>query len=90
MVSFLKALIRPSTGELKTRGTFHDQMADSFNLAEIRQICFDLKVNFEQLPGETLDDKCRELYLFVERRGDLVRLVQACQTQRPEGNWIVT
>ena len=65
-------------------------MAHSFNLNDIRQICFDLDVNFDDLPGETLTAKCRELYLFMEKRGDLVRLVKECQNERPGENWTIT
>ena len=77
-MAFLRSLIKPKTGELRTRDTFHGQMVDAFNLDDIRQICFDLKVNFDELPGDTLSDKCRELYLFMEKRGDLHRLVEIC------------
>lgn len=89
-MAFIKSIIKPKTGELRTRTTFHGQMAASFSLDEIHQICFDLNVNFEELPGQRLSDKCRELYLFMERRGDLARLVDACQAERPDENWTVT
>lgn len=89
-LAFVKSIIRPKTGELKPRTTFHGQMANAFSLDEIRQICFDLAVNFEELPGTRLSDKCRELYLFMERRGDLVRLIGICQAERPAENWMVT
>jgi hypothetical protein len=90
LVSFLRSLIKPKTGELKTRATFHDQMAEAFSLDEVRQLCFDLAVNFEELPGDTLSAKCRELYLYVEKRGDLVRLIRLCQDARPGENWTPT
>ena len=90
VVAFLRSIIKPKTGELKTRATFHDQMAHVFNLDDVRQICFDLKVNYEDLPGDTLTDKCRELYLFMEKRGDVHRLVEICQRERPSANWTPT
>lgn len=89
-VSFVRSLIKPSTGELRARATFHDQMASAFSLDELRQICFDLAVPFEEVPGERLSDRCRELYLLMERRGDLHRLVAVCQQERPDENWMVT
>ena len=89
-VAFLRSIMRPDTGQLRARATFHDQMAASFDLDEIRQICFDLKVNYEELPGETLSGKCRALYLYVEARGDLYRLVRVCQAERPGSNWTIT
>ncbi len=89
-VSFLQSLLKPETGELRARATFHEQMAESFNLDELRVICFELDVRFEDLPGETVSVKALELYQFLERRGDLYRLAAVCQPQRPEGNWVIT
>lgn len=89
-VAFLRAIIKPKTGELKTRSSFHDQMVDAFSINEIRQICFDLKINFDELPGDTLTDRCRELYLYTERRGDVHRLIEICQRERPSANWTPT
>lgn len=89
-VAFLRSLLRPGTDKLTARATFHDQMADLFSLDELHQICFDLGVRFDRLPGETIQDKARELYEHMERRGDLHRLVDACQRERPSANWTVT
>lgn len=89
-MAFLRSIIRPKTAELKTRSSFHDQMVDAFSIDEIRQICFDLKVNFDELPGDTLTDRCRELYLYTERRGDVHRLIEICQRERPSANWTPT
>jgi len=83
-------LTRPDTGRLNARATFHDQMADMFNLDELREICFELNVPFEALPGETITRKALELYQFVERRGDLYRLARVCSEKRPGGDWRVT
>ena len=44
-------------------------MVESFSLDEIRDICFVLGVNFENLSGDTLREKVRELYLKLERNG---------------------
>lgn len=89
-VAFLRSIMRPDTGQLRARATFHDQMAASFDLDEIRQICFDLDVRFDELPGKTLTDKARDLYLYMEKRGDLYRLAAVCQSERPGSNWTIT
>lgn len=86
----MRSLIRPDAGKLSARATFHDQMAVLFSLDELHQICFDLGVPFDGLSGETIQDKARALYLYMERRGDLHRLVDACQQERPSANWTVT
>lgn len=89
-MAFLQSLLKPDTDRLKARATFHGQMEQLFSLDDIRQICFDLDVTFDALPGQALGEKCRELYLYIERRGDLHRLVDACQHERPAANWTVT
>jgi hypothetical protein len=58
-----------------------------FNLAELRQVCFELQVLFEDLPGETVSDKSRELVMFMVRHGRLADLVQQCQKARPSVEW---
>ena len=82
--------MKPDTGELKARSTFHDQMAEQFSLNELREICFDLGVNFESLPGDTIEVKAMELYSFMERRGDVYRLADVCARLRPRSNWVIT
>ena len=89
-IAFVRSLLKPDTGKLQARATFHDQMADLFNIDELHQICFDLDVRFDAIPGETVGEKTRELYLYMERRGDLYRLVRICQQERPSANWIIT
>lgn len=83
-------MLKPDTGKLQARATFHDQMADLFSLDELHQICFDLDVRFDALSGDTVGEKTRELYLYMERRGDLYRLVRICQKERPSANWTIT
>ena len=65
-------------------------MVESFSLDEIRDICFVLGVNFENLSGDTLREKVRELYLKLERNGRIEKLVAECHRRRPNTNWIVT
>ena len=46
-----------------------------FDLEELRNLCFDLKVNYSDLGGEGQEAKARELIAFLQRRerlGDLV------------------
>lgn len=66
---------------------FVDQLRNTFNLQEIRQICFTLNVPFEDLEGHGVTDKARELYLFMKRRGDISGLVELVKKERPNINW---
>lgn len=58
------------------------QIADQFNLEELQDLCFTLEVDFENLGGTGKSAKARELVLYMQRRGQLDRLVEAIQELR--------
>ena len=55
-----------------------------FNKGELRDLCFELNVDYENLAGSSKADKARELITFFHRRGQLSRLRAACQQHRPQ------
>lgn len=59
-------------------------MVERLSLSEVETLCFDLRVNYEDLPGETLSDKTRELILTMGRRRELERLLWALAQNRPD------
>lgn len=54
-----------------------------FNLSELQNLAFDLKVDYENLSGESKEDKGRELITYLERRGHISELVQMIHQVRP-------
>jgi hypothetical protein len=58
-----------------------------FNLDELRGLCFELDVNFENLSGDTLRAKTIELVSYCQRRRIIARLIEACAALRPEVDW---
>ncbi|WP_420628166.1 tetratricopeptide repeat protein [Candidatus Leptofilum sp.] len=59
-----------------------EEMKAHFNLAEIRTLCLNLEVDFDELAGEEKSSKIRELILYMERKGrwaDLLAEVKASQ-----------
>jgi hypothetical protein len=64
-----------------------NQIAEYFNKGELRNLCFDLDIDYENLPGETLDDKARELIAYCYRHGQLQSLVQRCRQLRSFVSW---
>jgi len=54
-----------------------------FNKAEIIELCFELKIEHENLIGDRKSDMIRELVMFVYRHGRLHDLRMAIQTHRP-------
>ena len=59
----------------------------SFNLDELRGLCFDLGINFENLGGDTLRRKTIELVSYCQRLRILAKLVAACAGLRAEIDW---
>ncbi|KAA3664293.1 MAG: hypothetical protein DWQ04_06535 [Chloroflexi bacterium] len=58
-----------------------------FNIAELRVLCFDLGVDYEELEGTTKTTKMQDLILYLERRGELPLLIDAVREARPGVNW---
>ena len=62
----------------------HRLIASNYNLDELRTLCFDLGVEFENLGGvETRDGKARELILLLGREHRIEQLLKAVQNTRP-------
>lgn len=62
-------------------------IVSSFNLSELRNLCADLDVDFDNLGGEGLEGKARELILSLSRHGTLAELVAYCVSARPNYAW---
>jgi hypothetical protein len=60
-----------------------DILVESFSMSELRDICFDLSIDFDDLPGESKRVKVIELIGFLQRRGRLDDLVRLVLTHRP-------
>ena len=52
---------------------------DKFNDSELRDLCFELHIDYESLPGEGKAAKARELVSFCERRDRLPELERAAR-----------
>jgi hypothetical protein len=58
-----------------------------FNLDELTNLTFDLSINYENLSGETLQAKSRELVNYAQRHNLLRNLVELCATLRSQVDW---
>lgn len=54
-----------------------DQLSDALNQEEVRTLCFDLGVNYDDLPGEGRIARLRELVVLMEKRGRIPELLSA-------------
>ncbi len=59
------------------------QVRALFSDGELRDLCFDLGVDYENLAGATKSDKARELILYMERQARLPDLVNRVFELRP-------
>ena len=60
---------------------------EHFNDGELRTLCFDLDVDYDDLPGTAKADKARELINYLKRRKDIPHLVRVGKQQRPDISW---
>lgn len=63
------------------------KLVEHFDLSELKTLCFDLSINYEEIAGETLTDKTRELVKFVYRSGRIGDIIELCQELRPKVAW---
>lgn len=55
-----------------------------FDDSELRDLCFDLDVTYEDLPGQGRKDKARELVAYLDRRGRSPELAEKIEQLRPD------
>jgi len=58
-----------------------------FDEGELRTLCFDLAVDYDDLPGEGRRNKARELVIYLERRGRIPKLARIGARRRPNESW---
>jgi formylglycine-generating enzyme required for sulfatase activity len=62
-------------------------LATRFNEGELRDLCFDLGLDYGDLVGETRSDKARELVAYLGRRDRVSDLVETGRRIRPDIRW---
>lgn len=58
-----------------------------FSDGELRTLCFDLGVEYDDLPGQGKADKARELVTHMDQHGRLADLVRFGRQSRPDVPW---
>jgi formylglycine-generating enzyme required for sulfatase activity/nucleoside phosphorylase len=59
-------------------------LAEKFSQEELRTLCFDLGIDYEDLPGEGHEAKARDLIAHCKRHDRLSEVVSYIQTVRPD------
>ena len=60
---------------------------EHFDENELKTLCFDLDVDYDNLPGEGKASKVRELITYLRRRGRIFELVGTGKRLRPDVPW---
>jgi hypothetical protein len=58
-----------------------------YNEQELRELCFELGIDYDDLPGPARKDKCRELIGLLKRQKRLPEFIQLCRNKRPNTLW---
>jgi hypothetical protein len=65
-------------------------LTSRFNDGELRDLSYEIDVDYESLPGEGKSGKARELVAYVDRRRRLKELLQIVKRSRPDISWSTT
>ncbi len=89
IVQMVRAVQYQSAYELSApqREELSKTMQASYSLAELNGLCFDLGINYENIAGETLENKVINLIQYCGRHGLLFVLIQNNQHKRSRSNW---
>ncbi len=66
------------------RAKLRQKIVTGFDLNELRTICFDLAIDYDNLTGDTKEAKVVSLLLYCERIGKLPELIEHCHNLRSE------
>lgn len=71
----------------RNKSVIRDNLATLFSLSELRSLCFDLEIQYDNLHGDTIMEKSIELVDYCYRHGLKTTLVIECQKLRPHVFW---
>jgi hypothetical protein len=82
----IRPMFKPSLEQIE-RGKLRQVLVTYLSGSELRDLCFDLKIDYEALSGENKSDKARELIAHCERHGRYTELIEICYRLRPNAPW---
>lgn len=79
-----------ATNEIPTnvRSSLRLYLTERFNMSELKNLCFDLGVDYEMFPHQTKGELSRELLAYFERTENLSCLVTEVVKQRPDDEMV--
>lgn len=76
-----------STDRLRSRQLLHNLIHQHFDAGDVRQLCYDLGIVYDDLGDGGHDDRVRELILRVIRDDHMGRLLRRLRELRPGVDW---
>lgn len=70
-----------------TLETLREKISYHFNVEELKNLCQDMNIIYENLAGEGREGQVRELIAYCERHGRLDTLIAECKRRRPNVDW---
>jgi hypothetical protein len=61
-----------------------ENLVDDFSEDDLRDICFDMNIVWDDLPADTRGGKARELIIYCERHGRVRALLETCGRMRAD------
>jgi tetratricopeptide (TPR) repeat protein len=77
----MESLLEPNE-----RASLREFLVGRFALDELKNLAFDLGVDYESFPHQTTSELSRGLIAYFERNGNLSCLLEKVLNQRPDGN----
>ena len=82
------AFVLPDGGiERLSLSVLHDLLSDRFSVEELRTLCLDLNIDYDDLPAMGKSNKARELITYLARRSQLDKLLTVGLDTRPDVPW---
>lgn len=80
-----------SQGQLKrndnVEATIQKMIIEWFDKDEFAQLAFEMAIDYDRLPGDTLDGKVRAFVGRVGNKGKIGELILRLQDERPHVTW---
>jgi hypothetical protein len=70
-----------------SRAILRDLLDGYFSEDDLRDLCFEMSIDYDNLPGSGKRNKARELVLYCEHRNITADLIARCREQRPHADW---
>ena len=84
------SMMADPTAKLSTtakRTSLRNEISTTYNLGELRTLCFDASIPYEDIAGETKNDKIRELIAYAERKNKMSLLLTVLREGRPSATF---